>query len=54
LKVILDIIPNHSSNQHAWFLSSVIGKEPYNNYYIWADGRIDDNKLVPPNNWVNK
>ncbi|XP_014210272.1 maltase A3-like [Copidosoma floridanum] len=51
IKIILDIVPNHSSDQHEWFLESAADKEPYDDYYIWADGKVEDNKLVPPNNW---
>lgn len=53
LKIILDIIPNHSSDQHEWFISSAAETEPYDDYYIWSDGKVEHNKVVPPNNWVN-
>nr|XP_033327991.1 maltase A3-like [Megalopta genalis] len=54
IKVILDLVPNHSSNQHDWFLMSVKKIDRYADYYIWADGSVDKNGLrVPPNNWVS-
>lgn len=55
LKVILDFVPNHSSNESEWFKKSVDRIEPYTNYYVWHDGRINatDGKRVPPNNWVS-
>lgn len=53
LKVILDIVPNHSSDQHEWFLLSSQNIKPYNDYYIWANGFTDGNKKIPPNNWVS-
>ena len=38
LKVILDLVLNHTSNEHQWFKESAKGKEnPFRNFYIWAD-----------------
>ncbi|XP_012219493.1 probable maltase [Linepithema humile] len=54
LKIILDIIPNHSSDRHEWFQLSIRNIEPYIDYYIWANGSIDsDNEKIPPNNWMS-
>ncbi|XP_058789954.1 maltase A3-like [Phymastichus coffea] len=55
LRIILDIVPNHSSDQHEWFTSSAVtcAEDPYDDYYIWADGIVEDNKVLPPNNWKN-
>ncbi|XP_011866809.1 PREDICTED: alpha-glucosidase-like [Vollenhovia emeryi] len=54
LKVMLDIIPNHSSDQHEWFELSAKNVEPYTDYYIWANGSIDENgHNIPPNNWIS-
>lgn len=54
LKIILDIVPNHSSDQHEWFQWSARKIEPYTNYYIWTNGSIDKyDKNIPPNNWVH-
>lgn len=52
LKVIMDLVVNHTSNQHKWFLESRKGGEdnPYKDYYIWRKGRGKDGKK-PPNNW---
>ena len=48
MKLIMDLVINHSSDEHEWFRSSVSDPEsPYKNYYIWRDG--DEN--TPPNNW---
>ncbi|XP_033223875.1 alpha-glucosidase-like [Belonocnema kinseyi] len=52
LKVILDFVPNHSSDQHEWFKKSVAGIEPYADYYVWHKGRIVDGTIQVPNNWV--
>ena len=39
ISIILDLVPNHSSNQHPWFLEAKKGKDnPYHDYYIWRDG----------------
>lgn len=49
----MDFVPNHSSDEHEWFEKSVQQIDPYTNYYIWKDAKIDENGLkVPPNNWV--
>ncbi|OXU16792.1 hypothetical protein TSAR_002623 [Trichomalopsis sarcophagae] len=53
LKIILDVVPNQSSDQHEWFLNSTKNVEPYDDYYVWADGKIVGNTLVPPTNWKN-
>lgn len=52
LKVIVDLVPNHSSSDHAWFqeaLKAAPGSEERNRY-IFKDGKGDNGEL-PPNNW---
>ena len=54
MKVIMDLVINHTSDEHFWFKESCKGGDdnPYKDYYIWRDGKIDKNghkKL--PNNW---
>lgn len=49
LKVILDFVPNHSSDQHEWFIKSENKIAGYENYYVWKDGT----PTTPPNNWVS-
>ena len=39
LRIIMDFVPNHSSNQHEWFLRSEAREEPYTDYYIWRDAK---------------
>lgn len=51
MKLILDFVPNHSSDEHPWFLASKNKTEPYTNFYIWHPGTKDeDGKEKPPNN----
>ncbi|KAJ9576810.1 hypothetical protein L9F63_006584, partial [Diploptera punctata] len=55
IKIILDFVPNHSSNQHEWFLKSARREEPYTDFYIWADGKIDpvSGERLEPTNWLS-
>ncbi|KAF7393739.1 hypothetical protein HZH68_010558 [Vespula germanica] len=52
LKVILDLVPNHTSDKHEWFQKYLAGEEKYKDYYIWRKGRKDDG-VTPPNNWIS-
>ena len=47
IKVILDFVPNHSSDECDWFKRSINGEAPYKDYYIWVNGT----KGKRPNNW---
>ncbi|XP_071336260.1 amino acid transporter heavy chain SLC3A1 isoform X2 [Trachinotus anak] len=50
LKLIMDFIPNHTSDRHRWFNLSRVRDPHYEDYYIWTDC----NATVPrPNNWVS-
>lgn len=50
LKVIIDIVPNHTSDKHPWFIESRASREnPKRDWYIWRDARPDG---TPPNNWL--
>ncbi len=51
LKLLLDLVPNHSSDQHAWFKASRSSREdPKRDWYIWKDAAPDGG---PPNNWIS-
>ncbi|APG16252.1 alpha,alpha-phosphotrehalase [Kosakonia radicincitans] len=50
IRLILDMVFNHTSTQHAWFQEAQDPTSPYRNFYIWRDGEPD----VPPNNWRSK
>lgn len=52
IKLILDLVINHTSDQHAWFLESRKDKtNKYADWYIWKDPKIIDGQRHPPNNW---
>lgn len=51
LKIILDLIPNHSSDEHEWFNNSVQRIEPFTNYYVWHEGKNEGDENLPPSNW---
>lgn len=51
LKVIIDQVYSHTSDQHAWFLESRKNKtNPKADWYVWADAKPDGS---PPNNWLS-
>jgi len=50
LKLLLDFVPNHTSDQHPWFLESRSSRtSPKRDWYIWRDPGPDGG---PPNNWI--
>jgi alpha-glucosidase len=52
LKLILDLVPNHTSDQHPWFVESRSSRDnPKRDWYIWRDGKPDG---APPNNWLSE
>lgn len=52
LKIILDLVPNHTSDQHPWFVESRSSRDnPKRDWYIWCDAEADG---VPPNNWLSE
>ncbi|KAL6954686.1 Alpha-amylase domain [Sarracenia purpurea var. burkii] len=54
LKLIADLVINHSSDEHPWFEKSINRIHPYTDFYVWADpkGFDDEGKPIPPNNWA--
>ncbi|MCQ2489192.1 MAG: alpha-amylase family glycosyl hydrolase, partial [Clostridia bacterium] len=56
MKIIMDLVVNHTSSEHYWFKESMKSKDnPYHDYYIWKDGKGGDSKggKNPPNNWLS-
>ncbi|KAL8702414.1 MAG: hypothetical protein Q9201_004415 [Fulgogasparrea decipioides] len=53
MKLMMDLVVNHTSEQHAWFLESRSSRtNPKRSWYIWKDPkRYQDGKPQPPNNW---
>ncbi|VVC33505.1 Glycoside hydrolase superfamily,Glycosyl hydrolase, family 13, catalytic domain [Cinara cedri] len=61
LKLIIDIIPNHSSDKCEWFQKSIKRDEKYDRYYVWHNAKNHDDvinnssiKPIPPNNWLSR
>jgi alpha-glucosidase len=54
IRVMIDLVPNHSSDQHPWFQKALAAEpgSPERNFYHFKDGRGDSGEL-PPNNWVS-
>ena len=50
IRIILDMVFNHTSTQHAWFREALNKESPYRQFYIWRDGEPE----TPPNNWRSK
>uniref|UniRef100_A0A1B6CRX6 alpha-glucosidase n=1 Tax=Clastoptera arizonana TaxID=38151 RepID=A0A1B6CRX6_9HEMI len=52
IKILLDFVPNHTSDQHAWFTKSINKEENYTDFYVWANSSgTDPSNPIPPNNW---
>jgi len=49
IKIIMDLVINHTSDEHPWFQQSRDKSSPYRDYYIWRPGRNGK----PPNNWTS-
>ena len=54
LRVFMDLVVNHTSDEHRWFIESKKGKDnPYHDYYYWRKGRTMRGRRLPPNNWTS-
>ena len=57
IKILMDLVVNHSSDEHAWFEASRASRDnEYRDYYIWRDssGHDEAGNPLPPNNWVSE
>ncbi|HVS55381.1 MAG TPA: alpha-amylase family glycosyl hydrolase, partial [Casimicrobiaceae bacterium] len=51
IKIVLDIVPNHSSDRHPWFIDARSSRSAaHRDWYVWADPKPDGS---PPNNWLS-
>jgi alpha-glucosidase len=51
IRVLLDLVPNHTSDRHPWFIDALSGRDAeFRDFYVWAPPRPDGG---PPNNWVS-
>lgn len=51
MKLIMDLVINHTSDEHEWFIESKSSKDnTYRDFYIWKEGA---DKGIPPNNWAS-
>ena len=49
IRIVMDLVVNHTSDEHRWFVESrKSGENPYRDYYIWREGK---DTQTPPNNW---
>ena len=54
LRVFMDLVVNHTSDEHPWFVESRKGRDnPYHDYYFWRPGQKKNGKTLPPNNWTS-
>jgi oligo-1,6-glucosidase len=52
MKLIVDLVVNHTSDEHEWFVEAQKSKDnPYHDYYLWRDAT--DGGVTPPNNWLS-
>jgi alpha-glucosidase len=55
IRVILDMVLNHTSDQHPWFVEAVRARDSrHHDFYVWSDGKAAPGRArLPPNNWVS-
>lgn len=56
IKLMMDLVVNHTSDEHEWFHQARSAKDnPYRDYYVWRDpaGFSEDGTPIPPNNWIS-
>lgn len=53
IKIILDFVPNHSSDECDWFIRSAAGDPEYRDFYVWHTGKVENGIRQPPTNWIS-
>ena len=54
IRVVMDLVLNHTSDEHQWFIESRKSLDnPYRDYYLWAKGKIVNGEEVEPTNWAS-
>lgn len=55
MQLIIDLVPNHTSDEHEWFKASRASREgSYADWYVWRDAKQGENgERLPPNNWLD-
>lgn len=54
LRVFMDLVVNHTSDEHPWFQESRKSRDnPYHDYYYWRPGKVIRGRRYPPNNWTS-
>jgi oligo-1,6-glucosidase len=51
IRIVMDLVVNHTSNEHRWFILSKEKDSPYHKFYFWREGK--SNNAEPPNNWTS-
>ncbi|XP_046961502.1 maltase 2-like [Vanessa cardui] len=54
IKIVLELVPNHTSNESEWFIKSSSKDEYYHDWFVWENGHLDgQGRRRPPNNWIS-
>lgn len=51
IRIMMDLVVNHTSDEHEWFQNSIHPSSPYRDFYYWRKGK--KNNTEPPNNWTS-
>ncbi|HBE98590.1 MAG TPA: glucohydrolase, partial [Firmicutes bacterium] len=51
IRIVMDLVVNHTSDEHEWFQNSIHPSSPYRDFYYWRKGK--KNNTEPPNNWTS-
>lgn len=56
IRVLMDMVMNHTSDEHQWFVESRSSRNPHRDWYVWRDGKGETatEKGQPPNNWKSE